>query len=280
MSPRLQSAVYRCPLLVEKPFDEASATYHSPLYRPQSETPYFTAWPELGGNPNQPSCLTTLMRARYYINRGTLIDLEAVAAEAEKYLSSQDSIEPKVKEVALAIIKHHQTLWRYLPKITAFPPILFGVEHVNFTDPKLKDPVDIYSLSAAHEVAIQGLIYGNLIHNGSKGKGNLFGMNDAFSLGHEAGHNLARRCHCGHALDVASRDAHSTLLKLAEDNLSPEQITEEWSKFWAINDCIYRLAEKFESIEEIFANYVGLRFSPINVRNEVEALITQSLQVE
>jgi hypothetical protein len=277
MPPRLQSAAYRCPVLVEKLFAKDSATYHSPLYRSQSEKPYFMAWPDLGGDPNQPSCLTTLMRARYVINRGTLIELEAVAAGAIKYLSCQDSIEPKVREVALAIIKHHQALWRYLPKFTNYPPIILGIDHI--TGFKLKEPEEFFVLNLALEAAIQGLIYGNLIHirEGQEGKGNLFGVKDAFSIGHETGHDLARRCHCGHVLDVASLDALSTLLKLAEDNLSPEQITEEWSKFWAINDCIYRLAEKFEPIEEIFANYVGLRFSPINVRNEVEALIKDHL---
>jgi hypothetical protein len=105
MPPRLQSTAYRCPVLIEKPFAKASATYHSPLYRSQSETPYFMAWPDLGGDPNQPSCLTTLLRARYVINRGTLIELEAVVAGAEKYLSCQDSIEPKVKEVALGCLE-------------------------------------------------------------------------------------------------------------------------------------------------------------------------------
>lgn len=273
----LQSAVYRCPLLVEKPFAKSSATYHSPVYHSQNETPFFRAWPELGADPDQPCCLPTLMRARYFINRGTLIKLEAVAARAERYLSSQDSIEPKVKEVALAIVKYHQTFWRYLPKIVDYPPILFGFDRIQLTDLKLKEPEEFSILHLAQETAIQGLIYGNLTHiHEGKEIGNLFDVNDAFSLAHETGHDLAKICHCGHALNEASREAHSILLNF-EDNFSPEQITEEWSKFRAVNDCIYRLSKKFEPIEEIFANYVGLRFSPTNVRNEVKALIKNHL---
>lgn len=145
----LRSAVYRCPVLVEKPSAKYSATYHSPLYRSQSETPFFRAWPELGGDPYQPGCMTTLLRARYFIYRGTFIELEAVAAGAEKYLSSQDSIEPKVKEVALAIIKQHQTFWRYLPTITDYPPILLGVDRIQLTDLKLKEPEEFFVLSLA-----------------------------------------------------------------------------------------------------------------------------------
>lgn len=220
MPPRLQSAVYRCPVLVEKPFAKASATYHTPLYRQQNETPFFRAWPELGGDPNQPGCLTTLLRARYVINRGTLIELEAVAAGAKKYLSCQDSIEPKVKEVALAIIKHHQAFWRQLPKCIKYPPILLGVEHLNYTELKLKDPVNIYVMSSAHEAAIQGLIYGNLIHiqKEREEEGNLFDVNDAFSIAHEIGHNLAKACHCGNILNKLSWESHSILINFTSYN--------------------------------------------------------------
>ena len=274
----LQSAVYKCPLLVEKPHEEPSAIYNSPLYSPQSEMPFFRAWPEIGGDPHQPCCLPALLRARYFINRRALINLEGVAAGAEEYLSHQGFIDPKVKKIALAIIKYHRTLWRYVQDHLDQPPILFGVDRILLTDLNLKiiEPEEITQLFLAQELAIQGLIYGNL--KDQKGGRNLFNVVEAFSLAHETGHDLAKVCLCGHALDDLSLHVHAILSSFSIDNFSPEQIAVEWRKFWAINDCIYRLAKKFEPVEEIFANYVALRYLPSEVRRQVKDPLEEDLR--
>jgi len=99
MSSPLRSAVYRCPLLVEKPLNESSAVYHSPL--DQSSTAAqslpFPAWPEIE-DPYQSYCLTTLLRAPYFHKYSKVVKPKVAEKRKQEYLSRPEAKERFIEE--------------------------------------------------------------------------------------------------------------------------------------------------------------------------------------
>jgi hypothetical protein len=248
---------YRCILPV----------YHPSLDSQPNRSPQelsYPAWPCID-DPNRPCYLPTLPGARYFVHRSTGVDPETAAARANTYLSRQEAIERGIREQAQAFVKAQNTFWRHLPNVTRYPPILFAPGDLGL--------IREAGLSGGEvlEAGMQALIEGN--------RANFYGPEvEAFAFGHEYAHDLARLFASGRVLDNLSEFSQGVLFALATFRLPPEQIPELWEKFQENNAEIQRLAQKFEPVEEIFATYVGLRFSPIAVRNKVIPLIKAELE--
>ena len=121
------------------------------------------------------------------------------------------------------------------------------------------------------EAIIQGLVHGNLK--------NFHGYIGAFTYTHELAHRFAIASYSGRVLDDLSKSNHTALNILAtEAGLSRSQIGKLWEEFWITNNRIKRLVQKFELVEEIFATYLGMRFLPTYVRNNVKQMLEEVLR--
>jgi hypothetical protein len=266
MPPQLPPAVYKCILPVNQSHPTSSAIYHSFFggSKKISEELPFPAWPYID-DAKQPCCLPTLMRAVYFFNRPTEANPKKTARRAVKYLTQQENIDPAVREYALAFVKSHNNYWQHLPKLTNHPQILGGPGWI-----------DVLSVTGEYvdqvlEVLMQALIYGN--------KDNFYNETDAFSLGHEFGHRMARQLYIGEAIENLVLETHRLLAALAlVEEFSPELIGAGWEQVAKRNVHIDYIVRKYEPIEEIFATYYGLRFIPGNVRSKVEPLVKEELK--
>jgi hypothetical protein len=117
---------------------------------------------------------------------------------------------------------------------------------------------------------MQGLIYGNL--------GNFYGNEDAYADAHEHAHNTPRMFYSGVVIDELSKMVHESLGRLAGyKSLSGEEIDQLWETYSETNQYMSELVKKFEPVEEIYATYMGMRFSPPQVRNAVKGLVKEEL---
>jgi hypothetical protein len=202
------------------------------------------------------------------------LDPKSIEAKASEYIGQQENFEPEVRERALAAVKDQQQGFRKLLKILARLPKWLQEEQPSiFSDPvsfKLTPDVLEYA-GPVLEQFMQALIYGNRDH--------FMGLKDAFSFGHEYAHIIAKGFDSGKTLETVAYDSQLALGTVAVlEDLSAEQIDELWERFETTRERINDIVEKFEPIEEIFATYVGLRFLPVDVRNNVEPLVKEKLR--
>lgn len=268
MPPRPQTAVYKCIIPIKKPVLHLGTIYHS-LFRKPRQTILripFLAWPEID-DAYLPCCLPTLMRAVYFPNHPTYVDAKKAAKaakRAEKHISKLKGIEPEIREQSIDLLKVQQNLLQDFSKVTTQPPVLFGVYYLSL-------PQLVKYQTWVAEVLMQGLIYGN--HE------IFYGNEEAYAYAHEYGHLTARLWYSGVVLDELSKSVQVILYRIAcDESLSHEEVDQLWQRFSKTNQYIIDLVKKFEPIEEIFATYIGLRFSPPKVRKAVKPLLKVELE--
>jgi hypothetical protein len=243
MLPHFRPAVYKCILPVEKPLTTSSTVYHSPLDDPFSKMAQslpFPAWPEID-DPYRP-CYLPLLKAVYFSHRRLRAESESeeVKAAIEEYLSRLEVINHELTEQVIALAKSPSCP---LPQGTS--------DHV-------------------FEAVMRAKLYGTLK--------NFYGEEDVFAYPHEFAHRATPLLHIGFILDELSIRAHETLDRIATEKLTRKQTAGLWAQFVQTNEQITHLTQKFEPIEEIFATYIGLRYSPTEVRNKIEAFVKHTLE--
>ena len=274
------SAVYKCILPVGKSPTAPSAIYHSPLdqSREAAQMLPFPAWPEIK-NPYRSACLVRLWRALYFPEIDFPVEPKRAETRAEEYLSRPEVIEREISEQIIAFEKVHEkpqskcqkSIFQQLVELATHPQILSNTHnnHIELLRQKLWRELDNSTVRISNAF-VQAAMYGYLE--------NFYGVEGAFSFGHEFGHYYASWFHSGFVLDELSKHGHMTLATLATASLSREGIAELWTRFWKIHKKIEHLAKKFKPVEEIFATYFGMHFLPTDVRNAVKASVKKDLE--
>jgi hypothetical protein len=266
---RPQSAVYKCIIPVKKPVPPSGAIYHSLFSEPRegAQTYPFPAWPEID-DPHQPCCLPTLMRAVYFEHHGTGGDFKADVCRSVDYWNKV--IDSEIRQQIHALASAQELTFESHLGVGGLP-IPIPTDHTPNFNMKFGNSVE-----RVVEAIVQGVIYGNLNNFVGAKQGD---FSDVFAYTHELSHRFAGSFYCGRILDELSKYAHRTLEILAtEERLSAGEITKLWEEFWQTNDRIESLVQKFEPVEEIFATYMGLRFLPKVVRNEMKPKIGKELK--
>jgi hypothetical protein len=218
----------------------------------------FPAWPEIQ-NRHHSLCLPTLFRAMYidkHIVLGNTSEEEEEAIEKSYFAQFPDVMTPD-------IIEHYYDLADLFPKRN---------EHADIMAEKLlylsitKDGSHI-----AGATALQGFFAGM--------NGNFYGSEDAFGFAHEFAHFIPQWLYSGIILTSRSMRAHELINSIMMKTESQrEDIPQLWAEFTLVNTRLEVLVQKFEPIEEIFANYLGLQLSPPDIRNSVEKELEQKLK--
>ncbi|MGI0023526.1 MAG: hypothetical protein ACREA4_00095 [Nitrososphaera sp.] len=206
------------------------------------------------------------MRAMYFLHRSAKEDPEECATRAEKYLSRLEvlePLEPAIREQLIAFAKSQ----KFLSTRPTWDPSNSYIEILR----KLRKTG--ISSERAFEPLMQATIYGGLENFLGREKG-------AFSYVHELVHNSSIMSHSGGVIDKLSKQAHKTMDRLTTEELSSEQIADQWAQFVKINNKIFYLVKKFEPIEEIIATYIGMRLLPTEVRNAVATSVQEALRAE
>jgi len=205
----------------------------------------------------------------YFLDRGVRTEPAKAIAIAEEYLSRQETIDPEIREQALAFLKDQDILWQWSANDRAIPYL--GVEISDHFE-LLRKSRGSGVLERVHEALLQGSIYGNYK--------NFYGETEAFAYAHERAHRAsANSSHSGVVLEKLSELAHAILILLTQEKkLSRKETFKLWVQFEETNKQIVHLVKKFEPVEEIFATYLGLRWCPIEVRNKVEARVIKKLE--
>jgi hypothetical protein len=251
--------VYKCII----PVETSLGTAGQPIKRSRSLS--YPAWPYIDA-PRYPCYLPTLPTAWYFEKRGVLDEPKDAARRAEEYFSRLENIEREIIEQATDFIRDQNDYLRDFSKFNC-PNVLF-FPYLNGIMPAIRAQRFIEEV---FDAGMQGLIEGN--------RNNLFGDNEAFAVGHEYAHYLAGMFGVGGArIGDLAEFSQQVLGYLATCRLNSELTSELWKKFRMCDASIKELAQKFEPVEEIFATYYGLRFSPIEVRSAVEPLIKLEME--
>jgi len=206
----------------------------------------------------------------YFVHRSVDVEPEEAAARAEEYLARQEDVEPEIRDQAKAIVKSQQNLWQQWIEYGAVPAITFAPRSTLIN---LTREVGGFRIHKALEIYIQAFIYGHL--------DSFINENEAFGYAHEYAHRCARVFHSGSVLYELGERAHRSIDTLAAtENLSHREIGLLWEEFAQTNEQIVSVAQKFRPLEEIFANYIGMRFSPSEVRNVVKSSLEKTLKEE
>jgi hypothetical protein len=267
---RPPTALYKCIIPAKKPITTSGAIYHSHFRESWegAQTVPYPAWPEIE-DANTQCCLPTLLEATYLVHRGVDVKPEDAVARIEEYLSRQENVEPEIREHARAIVKSQQSVWRQWAEVGTVPAITFG-PHSIFEDIQRKLGRSAFKVI---ETYIQAFIYGYL--------DSFIDEEEAFGYAHEYAHRIAGGTfHSGSVLYELGERAHQTLYKLYAERLCSNEIANLWAHFWQTNEQIVHLVRRFRPIEEIFANYIGLRLSPPEVRKAVEESLEKALKEE
>jgi hypothetical protein len=275
---------------MKKSHPSSSAIYHTPTGKSKKQPArniHFPAFPEID-DPYNPCCSPFLWRAIYTPDLSFLIKLEDAAELTEAYISHLKISTPEIRQQVLNMVKaHHSSLkssgWAGVDILS--PSEEYGqnrqlpTDALNFRIDLLKTWLGGSMIQSTQNVPsqafFQALIHGYLRNFPGSDDGDFTAV---FSFLHEMVHYMAKASYSAMIQEQWAINTHKTLEILMNYSLSPEEISEHWTRFWESNNQLISSAHKFEPIEESFATYLGLYFLPSELRDQFETSLINDLK--
>jgi hypothetical protein len=243
-------AVYHCNV----PFKSVSAVYESATNRrkpSKSQNPPIPAWPDIE-DIDQWCCLPAFKRARFccdFLNEDQQPDSPLFFQMKYVLDHRGEYSEEAVKEV-----------WRLLYFFNFASDEVFYALSEKSTGKARRFIGDAITWAESHFYK-EGAV-------------------DGFSSKHEFGHYKvgSERVYSAFLQNSQSEIVHGLLETISTTlQLAPADLRELWNDFFYANEKLVKLVQRFEFIEEIVANYLGMVSSSPEVR---EAIVDQLIQVQ
>lgn len=231
----------------------------------------FPAWPEITERW-QPLCFPTLLRARYVHHRETAISDEQLSADATAYLVQfEEVVDHRILGRATGQVRTALRALRYLRESGRIPKSrqLAAFRRLTPTIRSLlRGRNSTRDLWNSQELAWHSLL--------TASSSSFHGVEELFGFAHEIGHVYGGFAHGGRSQREQSDRVYALLDHIVSmPDPSPIDLDELWQKYDQENQLLVHLCKRIEPIEEIYANYIGLRFTPPQLRSMVEDQVLQ-----